>query len=299
VTSRSVHGRQLPVSGEIFLDHVAHFVRDADAAMRALARAGFAPTPLSMQVNPDPAGGPPRPTGTGNITAMLAEGYIEALFKTSDTALSAELDNAIRRYPGVHLVAFAVADASAAHGRLAAAGFRVRPLVHMERPVATLAGKGNAAFTVARVEAGELAEGRIQILTHHTEEMVWQPRWLAHPNGALALQRVVIVVEDLQKAAQRYARFTGRQAGALADGRRIEPDRGCLDLVERRAFERRLPGIAIPSLPFIGACEIRVHSMAKLNESLEQAGLPTIPCADGLVAPFPEELGCGAWLFRE
>jgi hypothetical protein len=169
----------------------------------------------------------------------------------------------------------------------------------MERPVATLEGKGNAAFTVARVEAGELAEGRIQILTHHTEEMVWQPRWLAHPNGALALQRVVIVVEDLQETAQRYARFTGRQAGALGDGRRIELDRGCLDLVERGAFERRLSGVAIPSLPFIGACEIRVHSIAKLNESLEQAGLATTTCADGLVAPFPEELGCGAWLFRE
>ena len=33
--------RQLPAGDEIFLDHVAHFVRDAAAASRALERAGF------------------------------------------------------------------------------------------------------------------------------------------------------------------------------------------------------------------------------------------------------------------
>src|SRR6185437_14660578 len=45
--------RNLPIGGEIFLDHVGHFVRDADTASRALARAGFAPTPKSVQFNPD------------------------------------------------------------------------------------------------------------------------------------------------------------------------------------------------------------------------------------------------------
>src|SRR5688572_18772991 len=32
--------RQLPVGEEIFLDHVGHFVRDQEAASRALVRAG-------------------------------------------------------------------------------------------------------------------------------------------------------------------------------------------------------------------------------------------------------------------
>ena len=45
--------RQLPVGDEIFLDHVGHFVGDPQAASAALARAGFAPTPVSVQSNPD------------------------------------------------------------------------------------------------------------------------------------------------------------------------------------------------------------------------------------------------------
>ena len=62
-----------------------------------------------------------------------------------------------------------------------AADFRVRPLVEMQRPVGTATGTGTAAFTIARVEPDVMPEGRIQMLTHHTEHTVWQPRWLAHP----------------------------------------------------------------------------------------------------------------------
>ena len=95
---RAQAGRQLPLGAEIFLDHVGFFVRDVEAASRALRRAGFAPTPPSIQVNPDPNGGTPRLTGTGNITAMLSQGYIEVLFKTADTPLAAELEVATARY---------------------------------------------------------------------------------------------------------------------------------------------------------------------------------------------------------
>ena len=143
---------------------------------------------------------------------MFTRGYIEVLFKTADTPLGRQLDAALARYGGVHLAAFSVADAATAHARLAASGFRMQPLVEMQRPVDTGGAPGTAAFTLARVEPGEMPEGRIQILTHRTEHTVWQPRWLSHPNGALGLTSVVIAVADVEEAAQRFARFTGRNA---------------------------------------------------------------------------------------
>src|SRR5262245_22902721 len=290
--------RQLPLGEEIFLDHVGHFVRDPDAASRALARAGFAPTPMSVQVNPAPDGSE-RLTGTGNVTAMLARGYIETLFKTADTPLGHELETALARHVGVHLAAFAVADAAAAHRRLTAAGFRMQPLVEMERPVDTGGPPGTAAFTLARLAPGEMAEGRIQILTHHSEAMVWQPRWLAHPNGALALTRLMIVVADPQEAAARFARFTGRAATRAAAGLSLALDRGRVDLLGPDAFARLLPEIAIPSLPFAGAYGIRVASLLRTDDLLSRAGLPTRWNGQELVAGFPAELGRGAWLFAE
>ena len=297
-TARPEADRQLPLSEEIFLDHVGHFVRDPDAASRALARAGFGPTPMSIQVNRAPDGSE-RLTGTGNVTAMLARGYIEALFKTADTPLGRELETALARHAGVHLAAFAVADADAAHRRLAAAGFRMQPLVQMQRPVDTGAAPGTAAFTLARLAPGEMAEGRIQILTHHSEAMVWQPRWLAHPNGALALTRIVIAVADPQEAAARFARFTGRAATGAASGFSIALDRGCVDLMSAEAFARLLPEVAIPSLPFAGAYGIRVASLLRTDDLLTHAGLLTRWNEQELVATFPPELGRGAWLFTE
>jgi Glyoxalase-like domain len=296
--AKSEADRQLPIADEIFLDHVGHFVRDPDAATRALARAGFAPTPVSIQVNPAPDGAP-RLTGTGNTTAMFARGYIEALFRTADTPLGRELTAAMARYPGVHLAAFAVADAAKAHRRLTDAGFRMQPLVEMQRPVDTGGPPGTAAFTLARVEPGQMPEGRIQILTHRTEPIVWQPRWLSHPNGAVALTSIMIVADAVGEAAQRFAPFTGREAIATPFGQRIELDRGRVDLVTVAAFAQRLPEIPIPSLPFMGAYGIRVTSLAVLDDLLQRAGVATRRHEHELVAAFPGELGHGAWLFAE
>jgi hypothetical protein len=289
--------RQLPQGGETFLDHVGHFVRDPQAASRALARAGFAATPMSVQTQPDPAGAP-RLTGTGNITAMLRRGYVEVLFKTADTPLGRELDAAMARHVGLHLVAFSVADAGSAHRRLGENGFRVRPLVDMQRPVDTGGKLGTAAFTIARLEPGEMPEGRIQLLTHRTEETVWQPRWLSHPNSAIGLTSVVIAVSDLDEAGQRFERLTGRPARASALALSFELDRGSVELVTASTFAVICPQIPIPSLPFIGAYGIEVGSL-EIAERILRQGEIAVQWRGGrcLIAAFPPELGCGAWLF--
>jgi hypothetical protein len=286
--------RQLPTGDEIFLDHVGHFVADPDAARRALARAGFAPTPVSIGVNPDRAG---TPTGTGNVTAMLRRGYIEVLFRTADTPLGQELEAALARHAGVHLVALAVADAAAAHRRLGAAGFALRPLVEFERPVATATGSATAAFTVVRPERGAMPEGRIQILTHRTEQAVWQPRWLTHPNGARGLASMVLAVADPTEAAARFARFTGRPATRARSGQVIGLDRGRLELVSAAAFATALPEIPIPSLPFAGAYGMVVNSLDAIEPLLLASGIGARRINHCVVAPFPEQLGRGAWLF--
>jgi hypothetical protein len=291
--------RQLPAGDEIFLDHVAHFVRDAGAASRAFARCGFAPTPVSIQADPDPAGGA-RPTGTGNITVMLRRGYVEVLFKTSDTALSRELDAAIDRHVGLHLVAFAVADAARAHHRLGSSGFRVRDLARMQRPVETAAGTDSAAFTIARVQPEMMPEGRIQILTHHSEQVVWQPRWLAQPNSAVGLLDVVIAVADVEEAAQRFARFAGRPVTRTASGGALlHLDRGGVNLISHQTVTERLPEVAITRLPFIAGYALRVQSIAAAEAAVEHAGLEWRALDDGIVAAFPVELGEGAWFFVE
>ena len=288
---------QLPAGEAIFLDHVGHFVAGADAASAALMRAGFAPTPVSVQVNPDPAGGPPKLTGTGNVCAMLRGGYIEVLFKTAETALGTELDTARRRYGGLHLIAFAIADAGASHGRLAGAGFPMQPVVRMQRPVETAEGPDIAAFEVVRVAPGTMPEGRVQVLRHLSERTVWQPRWLDHPNGARSLRALSIVVADPDEAAARFARFTGRSAQGSGGTRRIALDRGMLELLAVDDWRARWPEIEVPSLPFMGECAIEVTSLQATLRCVEAGGLTVLASGSGMAVRFPEALGHGVWRF--
>jgi hypothetical protein len=292
--------RQLPRGDEIFLDHVGHFVRDAQAASHALRRAGFAPTPVSIQANKDQVTGRLAPTGTGNVTAMFARGYIEALFKNSDTPLAGELDAALARHAGLHLAAFSVNDAAAAREHLAAAGFPVQDLVRMQRPVKTENGSGIAAFTIARVKPMAMPEGRVQILTHHSEDAVWQPRWLSHPNSVSDLIDVVIAVGDVEEASRRFARFTGRPAEATeGGGALIRLDRGGIYLLNQRRAAEKLPEVPITSLPFMIGYALGVESLAAAETAVDGADLEWRALDDGIVATFPAELGEGAWFFVE
>ena len=291
--------RQLPLGDEIFLDHVGHFVRDAQAASRALRRAGFAPTPVSIQADKDPSTGRLIPTGLGNITAMFARGYMEILFKNSDTPLAGELDAALARRAGLHLAAFSVVDAANARERLAGAGFSVRDLARMQRPVETESGAGIAAFTISRVKPMTMPEGRIQILTHHTEDTVWQPRWLAHPNSVCDLIDVVIAVGDVKEAAQRFARFTGRPATFTPGGALIRLDRGGIYLVSHDRATEKLPEVPVTSLPFMIGYALGVESLAAAEAAVDGADLEWRALENGIVATFPAELGEGAWFFVE
>jgi hypothetical protein len=292
--------RRLPAASEIFLDHVGHYVRDAETAAAALRRVGFAPTPVSIQSDKDPSSGALIPTGTGNITAMFARGYMEVLFKTSDSPLAREFDGALARRAGLHIAAFSVADAEAARARLAGGGFAVRDLVRMQRPVKTEAGPDTAAFTIARVEAATMPEGRVQILTHHTEHAVWQPRWLAHPNSVCELIDIVIAVGDVEEATQRFARFTGRSATAKEGGGAfISLDRGGIYLVSHERASEKLPEVPVTSLPFMIGYALGVESLAAAEAAVNGADLEWRAFEGGIVATFPAELGEGAWFFVE
>jgi hypothetical protein len=195
------------------------------------------------------------------------------------------------------LIAFA-ADAKAAQAACSQ-WFRVRPIVELERPVATASGEAMAAFTIARVEDGQMREGRIQYLTHHTEDAVWQKRWLAHPNGARALVDIVVAVPDVDEAAARYVRFLAHEAVPTNIGRGIFLERGGVQLANAASLTRLLPQVAAPPLPFIAAYAIRVDSLEAAERALRSGAVAAERSRRMLIVPFPAELGRGAWLFVE
>ena len=90
-----------------------------------------------------------------------------------------------------------------------------------------------------------------------------------------------------------------RPAVRTRAGQAVALDRGRIDLVTPEAFAAALPEIAIPSLPFIGGYGVTVASLDGVEATLRSGGVASRRAGDALIAPFPEELGKGAWLFSE
>lgn len=297
-TADPVAAGQVPRPGSLNVDHVSHFVPDIDAASDALELLGFTLTPFSAQSHRLEPGGPLVPAGTGNRCIMLERGYLEFLTPTGDTPIADELRAAMRRRVGVHLIAFGTAAPELDHVRLAKHGFAPLAPVALQRPIATPSGEDTARFTVVRVPPGVMAEGRVQLCRQQTPHLLWQRRWLDHPNGAMGLAAVLLCVADPVETAQRYYRFTGLEPGSAAGGLRIETARGALILVQAERLERSL-NLDAPSLPWIAGYVLESKALGAAREYLAAAGAGVISSAHGhMLVRLPAAVG-GIVVFAE
>lgn len=267
--------QMLPGGDAIHLDHLAHFVPDLEATAAALERMGFLPTPVAVQQNRTEHG--MVPAGMANRCTMLRQGYLEFLTAVSDTGLARQFHKAIARYTGVHLVAMGVDRPDAAFDALQQNGFAPTPPVNLTRPAPAPEGQEppEARFTVIRVPPGTMPEGRIQILKHHTPDIVWQERFMAHPNAVVSLEAVLMIVADAAATAARYGRFLNRQPETLGAGHSIVRfEHGCLVFVEPEALAATQPAIeAEGPLPRIAAYCVGSADVAETERVFRAGGL--------------------------
>ncbi len=285
-----VQTSQLPKGKDVFLDHIAHFVPDMEKASTTLSRLGFVLTPFTHQQNNTPNG--PVPAGTANRCVMLRSGYVEILSAVAATELAKRMQKAISRYTGLHLIALSASDSSHAAARLEDQGFEPEQPVHLRRAVDLEDGAaGEARFTVVRVPPEKMPEGRIQVLTHHTEKAVWQDRWTGHENSISSLGAVMLTVEDPSEAAERYGRFSGRRPELREGDRWVLPlDRGRIVFSPGNDHSPSGPGPL--QLPMISGYALGSDDPARTAACFESAGVPGTPTAAGeTVYVLPPELG--------
>jgi hypothetical protein len=156
------------------------------------------------------------------------------------------------------------------HERLAGAGFEPLAPVALQRNIDTPSGTDIARFSVVRVPPGVMPEGRIQFCQHHTPHMLWQPRWLGHPNRVQGLAGALLCVEEPQQAAQRYARFTGLLSHVVEGCWRLDTARGSLLFIGPGQCRRNF-GLTPPALPWIAGYVLTSEDIAASNAYLRGA----------------------------
>ena len=190
------------------LDHVVVDVRDRiDEAMRRFASLGFQLTQRGHHT-----------LGSINHLAMFATDYLELLGFGADGAARPE----IAHFPvGLNGLVFKTGDADSVHRRARAAGLPILPVQSFSRPVSIGGVTRDARFRTTRLDPEKVAMGRVYFCEHQTPDLVWRPEWQAHPNGALAIARIVVATADPHRTAILFRDLFGHDAVMDRAGRLV------------------------------------------------------------------------------
>jgi hypothetical protein len=275
--------RQRPPAGELYLDHLAHFVPELEAAARVWEELGFAVTPVSVH---QVAG---KLAGTSNRCVMLEQGYLELLAPTLDTPNAQRVRERMKRFVGVHLACFGTPDAAAEQARLAVHGFEPEPVVNLEREIET---GDTVRFRVVYVPPAKMPEGRVQYCEHLTPHQVWRDGYV----NPLRLRAVYVVADDPEEVAARWGRFGGllprRSKEGEADGLvRLDTARGRVMIGTRTRVSKVLGNV--PAAPALAGYALACSDPDALAARCSKAGMKV----KGNVVTLPAALG-GAWLLE-
>ncbi len=247
------------------LDHVGICARDSGPLWARFAALGFTLTPPARQSN---AAGP---LATGNRCAFLRQGYLELLAILEPGLPDNGLGRLLDRFEGMQILALGMDDPAANLDRLRAAGLDIPGIAPLARPCDDPEGR-LARFE--RLPFPDAPEGRIQLIRHLTPELLWQGRWLDHPNRAVALEEAFVVSDAPMESAARLSRLAGLPlAPRPGGGVMLALPQGAVSVLAPEEAGEAFP--ALPS-PALAGCAIRTDDGAAAIRRLapEGRGLP-------------------------
>ena len=282
------------------LHHVGVVTADLEATAATYERLGFLLTPLSVPRIPLTPGGEPQSLGVGNRTAIFRENYLELLGVVDPDRWAAiprerlgpyNIDAPLRRYEGLHVLHLGADDLDAVHARYQRQGIPSSAPRPFERQVDTLDGSRLMRARSLAFPDGANPEALVQVAQHLTPELVLQPRFMGHPNGATALIEVIVCTDEPGAVAARYGRYAGVQAERVGNTLVVELGRSRITFADPGALEEIIPGVIPPVLPFLAGFTV-AGDLQQARETLRANGVPYQVHERRVIVPPREASGC-------
>ncbi len=276
------------------IDHVIVAVRELENARTAWSRLGFTLSPRGRHIG----------QGTANYCVMFPSDYLE-LLGIVDAADSVErLDAFLARREGPMAAAFAPAgtaeEARAALLRRQLHPSEPRPLARqIELPQGTVLPR----FSLISLPPDETPGLDSFLCSHLTPALMRRPEWLAHPNGAIGLRAVHVLVESTAPLLPAYDRLFGIVQVTTTDAVAVvHIGRQRLVFSTPDDFQTMHPGIEIDpgfSPPGIVALELGVERLQRTIDHLTQRHVAFDEMPGGTLAVPAREASGAALLFNE
>jgi len=182
------------------IDHIIVGVRDLEHARMVWTRLGFTLSPRGRHIG----------QGTTNYCIMFASDYIELLGIVDPNDFVQRLDAFLARREGVMAAAFGP-DLPPEELRAALLRRQLHPSEpralgrQLELPEGTVVPR----FSLISLPSEETPGLDSFICAHLTPELMRRPEWLDHPNGAVGLESIHVLVENTAMLLEAYDRLFG------------------------------------------------------------------------------------------
>ena len=269
------------------IDHFIVGVRDLERARLEWSRLGFTLSPRGRHIG----------QGTANYCIMFASDYVELLGIVDPDDFVQRLDTFLAQREGLMAAAFAPAGAPEdVRAALLARGLRPSEPRPLGRELKLPEGTVVPRFSLLSLPADETPGLDCFICAHLTPELMRRPEWLQHPNGALGLKGIHVLVESTAALLEPYDRLFGIPQVTTTDAV------ACVHAGPHRVvfstpddFSTMYPALDVASdfpLPGIVAVEFRVARWEDTADCLtrRQVSFEQLP-DDSLVVPAREASG--------
>jgi len=255
--------------------HLGIISRNMEAAVKQYERLGFLFTPLTMPRIPLQAGDSPEPIGAGNRCAVFRNNYLEILGVvdaklwgsiTREQRGPFDLDAPLQRYEGLHVLHLGTNDLSLVRERLRKNGLQPTDIHPFQRLVDTPEGPKMMKALTLSFPHGSNPEALMQIAQHETPEIVLQPRYMNHPNGAFSITEVIVCVDNPEAVASKYGLYTDQPVQRKGALRMVEFGLSRILVVSPNDLQGVVPGQVAPTVPFLAG--FTVSSDLRITEQL-------------------------------
>jgi hypothetical protein len=249
-----------------YLDHSVTITRDYDTVFRRYEQLGFTLSPMSRHKVSVAEGEPLTDSCTGNRCAYFGKSYIEIIGIVEPDGpdpwhAKGLIDG---KYQGVRGLSVGMGGSEDALRRLRAAGLESGAgITELQRPVETGDGMHMMHARSVHLDPAKTPEGILHSAEHLTPEIVHQPRYCRHVNGATHLDAVLLVVADdeLDSYVDRYAAMLSQSAVDEGPVKVFALSVGRVEIIPAGALADILPHATVPMVPFFAGHAVSVPDL--------------------------------------
>jgi hypothetical protein len=199
------------------LDHLGFIGSSISELRRVWLDAGFFVTKPEALMAVDPVTRQPTSLHQHSCHVIFERGYIE-LTAVNPVTPSHHLYPWIKAGRSLGILAIGTDDVEGVHARLAHARFPVGSISQASRQIHYGSRRGEALFTWFALDAASTPESLLCFVRNERPELIYQHEVQQHPNGAQALEGVIICAENADQTAARYGTYTDSAPEEIAAG---------------------------------------------------------------------------------